>query len=91
MTTKKYELTIIAHPEASEKDIKKLKELIERHAEITKEEVEGVKRLAYSMFGQDEGRYLYYEVDVKEGEAEKLSDTLNVIDTVLRYLLVRSN
>ena len=56
---------------------------------ITKIEDDGVKRLAYSICGQDYAHYTFYDVRLPQGTPAKLSSKLNITDEVLRYLLVR--
>lgn len=86
-----FELTIIAPESATGVDIEQLERVIRRYAEIDKREDEGVKMLAYPINGKDRGRYLYYELTMRQGETQELSSRLNINDTVLRYLLVKAD
>ena len=87
-----YELTIITPEATTEVDIEQLERVIRRYAtEIGKKEDDGIKRLAYSIQGQDRGHYLYYEINLLQGKPQELSSVLNINDTVLRYLLVRAD
>lgn len=56
---------------------------------VDKVEDDGVKRLAYSISGQDYAHYTFYEVRLPQDTPAKLSSKLNITDEVLRYLLVR--
>ena len=87
---KDYELTIIVRPDAGEEEIAKIREIIEEYAKITKEEDEGVKRLAYPIFDNDRGHYLYYNLEIEMGKVAELSCKLNITDEVMRYLLVQA-
>ena len=44
------------------------------------------KRLAYAIEGHETGTYLYYTLDMEREEFFKLSNRLNRIESVLRYL-----
>ena len=56
---------------------------------IDKVDDDGVKRLAYSISGQDYAHYTFYNVRLPQDAPAKLSSKLNITDEVLRYLLVR--
>lgn len=87
-----YELTVIVPEVATELDIEQLERVIRRHStEIGKKEDDGVKRLAYPIQNKDRGHFLYYEINLLQGEPQRLSSELNINDTVMRYLLVRAD
>lgn len=56
---------------------------------VDKVEDDGVKRLAYSICGQDYAHYTFYNVRLPQDIPAKLSSKLNITDEVLRYLLVK--
>ncbi len=89
---KNYELTLLVHPDLEmnlEAATNKVKELIEKNGgEITKEENDGKKRLAYAIKGQNFAVYYYYEVALPADAPKKIESVLNITDEVLRYLLV---
>lgn len=89
---KNYELTLLVHPDLEmnvEAATSKVKDLIEKNGgQITKEENDGKKRLAYAIKGQNFAVYYYYEVALPPEAPKKIESVLNITDEVLRYLLV---
>ena len=89
---KNYELTLLVHPDLEmnmEAATDKVKDLIEKYGgQITKEENDGKKRLAYAIKGQNFAVYYYYEVALPPEAPKKIENVLNITDEVLRYLLV---
>ena len=90
---KDYELTVLFHPDLEmnlDPALDKVKKIIENAGgEITKEENEGKKRLAYSVKGQDFAIFYFFNVKLPTEAPLKISNTLNITDETLRYLLVR--
>lgn len=89
---KEYELTVLIHPdlEASlETPLAKVREIItSAGGEITSEDNWGKKRLAYKINREDFAVYVYMDVKLPADAPLKISNTLNITDEVLRYLLV---
>lgn len=89
---KEYELTVLIHPDLEvdlETPLKKVREIItSAGGEIIKEDNWGKKRLAYAIKREDFAVYVYFEVKLPADAPLKLSNTLNITDEVLRYLLV---
>ncbi|MBR2587303.1 30S ribosomal protein S6 [Candidatus Saccharibacteria bacterium] len=89
---KQYELTFLIHPDLemnTEKVVGKVKELIDANGgKVTKEVNEGKKRLAYAIKGQEFAVYYYLEAALPAEAPAKISSALNIVDEVLRYLLV---
>lgn len=87
-----YELTFLVHPDLEmnpEPAVNKVKELIEKNGgKIIKETVDGKKRLAYAIKGQDFAVYYFYEVQLPATAPAKIESALNITDEVLRHLLV---
>ena len=92
---KDYELTVVFHPDLEmniDPALDKVKKLIAvNHGEITKEEVEGKKRLAYPIGTQEFGIYYYFDVKLPAEAPNKMAATLSITDEVIRYLLVRAD
>ena len=90
-----YELTILFHPDLEnnlEPALIKVNKIIEDNGgKIIKTENDGRKRLAYSIMGQDFAIYYFYEIQVPEGSPQKISQTLNITDEVLRYLMIQED
>ena len=92
---KDYELTVVVHPDLEmnpDPAIAKVKKLIEANGgTITKEEVEGKKRLAYPINGHTFALYYYADVELPSDAPDKISTSMNINDEIIRYLLVRTD
>ena len=92
---KNYELTVVFHPDLEmniDPALDKIKQILKANkAKITKEEVDGKKRLAYSINKQDFGIYYYFELELPAEAPAKISSSFNIADEILRYLLVRTD
>ena len=89
---KEYELTVLVHPDLEadiETPLKKVRDLITNAGgSIVSEDNWGKKRLAYTIKNEDFGIYVYFDVKLPSDAPLKISNTLNITDEVLRYLLV---
>jgi len=89
---KDYELTVLIHPDLEvdiDAPIAKVRDLIKVNGgTITVEDNWGKKKLAYTIKKQDFGVYVYFEVKLPADALLKISNTLNITEEVLRYLLV---
>jgi len=89
---KEYELTVLIHPDLEadiEAPLVKVRNLIKNAGgEITKEDNWGKKKLAYKINREDFAVYVYMDVKLPADAPLKISNTLNITDEVLRYLLV---
>ena len=92
---KDYELTVVFHPDLEmnlDPALDKVKKLIETNkGKIKREESDGKKRLNYRIKNQDFAIYYYFELELPSEAPAKISNTLNITDEVLRYLLVRAD
>ena len=92
---KEYELTVLIHPDLEadlDKALDKVKSLItDNGGEIIKEDNWGKKKLAYQIRREDFAVYVYMEVSLPADAPLKISNTLNITDEVLRYLLVKAD
>lgn len=90
-----YELTVLIHPDLEadlDKALDKVRALVtDNGGEITKEDVWGKKKLAYSINREDFAVYVCFEVKLPAPAPLKISNTLNITDEVLRYLLVKTD
>lgn len=88
-----YELTVLIHPDLEvdiEAPLNKVRDLVKNNGgTITKEDTWGKKRLAYRIKGEDFAVYHYMELRLPTDAPLKISNTLNITDEVLRYLLVK--
>ena len=92
MKTRAYELTIIFHPnleDSMDKELEKVKKIIEKYGgKITKAELDGKKRLAYAIRGEEFGIYYYFDLEMPEDVVMRVNRELNIWDDVMRFLLV---
>lgn len=92
---KDYELTVLIHPDLEsdlEKALDKVRNLVTANGgEITKEDNWGKKKLAYSIKGESFAVYVAMDVKLPATAPLKISNTLNITDEVLRYLLVKAD
>lgn len=90
---KEYELTVLIHPDLEadlEKPLSKVRAIITGvGGTITKEDNWGKKKLAYPITRQDFAVYVYFTVELPADAPLKISNTLNITDEVIRYLLVK--
>ena len=88
-----YELTVLIHPDLEadlEKPLTKVRELIKTSGgKITKEDNWGKKKLAYQIRKEDFAVYVSMDLELPADAPLKISNTLNITDEVLRYLLVK--
>lgn len=89
---KEYELTVLIHPDLEtdlETPLGKVRDIVKNAGgETVKEDVWGKKKLAYRIKKEDFAVYVYLEVNLPAEAPLKISNTLNITDEVLRYLLV---
>ncbi|MDQ5982750.1 MAG: small subunit ribosomal protein [Patescibacteria group bacterium] len=89
---KEYELTVLIHPDLEadlETPLNKVREIVKAAGgEIVSEDNWGKKKLAYRIKREDFAVYVYMDVKLPAEAPLKISNTLNITDEVLRYLLV---
>ncbi len=88
---KEYELTVLIHPDL-EADIETPLTIVRNiittaGGKITREDNWGKKKLAYRIKKEDFAVYVYFDVELPADAPLKISNTLNITDEVLRYLL----
>lgn len=88
-----YELTVLVHPDLEsqiDKTVDELKKLVtDNGGKIVKEDNWGKKKLAYTIKKEDFALYVSFDVELPATAPLKISNTLNISDFALRYLLVR--
>ena len=91
---KDYELTVLIHPDLEsdlEKPLAKIRSLVTANGgEIAKEDNWGKKKLAYAIKGEEFAVYVAMDIKLPATAPLKISNTLNITDEVLRYLLVKA-
>lgn len=92
---KEYELTVLIHPDLEvdlDAPLAKVREIItSAGGKITKEDNWGKKKLAYKINREDFAVYVYMDLELPADAPLKISNTLNITDEVLRYLLVKQD
>ena len=90
--SKAYELTVLIHPDLEtdlETPLGKVRDIVKAAGgTITTEDNWGKKRLQYRIKGEDFAVYVYMEVELPADAPLKISNTLNITEEVLRFLLV---
>lgn len=92
---KEYELTVLIHPDLEmdiEKPLGKVRDIIKANGgEVVKETSWGKKKLAYRIKGEDFAVYVHMEINLPPTSLDKLSNTFNITDEILRYLVVKTD
>ena len=90
---REYELTVLLHPDLEidlETPLKKVRSIItDNGGTVTSEDNWGKKKLAYRIKNQDFAVYVQINVELPAEAPLKISNTLNITDEVVRYLLVK--
>ena len=89
---KEYELSVLIHPDLEtdiEKPLTTVRDIVTNAGgTIVKEDNWGKKKLAYKINKEDFAVYVYFDVKLPAAALLKISNTLNITEEVLRYLLV---
>lgn len=92
---KEYELTVLIHPDLEadlETPLTKVRDIIKNAGgTIIREDNWGKKKLAYPIRREEFGIYVYMDVELPADAPLKISNTFNITDEVLRYLLVTAD
>lgn len=92
---KEYELTVLIHPDLEadlDSKVDHVKKLVtDNGGTITREDAWGKKKLAYQIEGQDFALYHYMDVQLPAEAPLVITNTLNITDGVIRYLLVKAD
>lgn len=90
---KEYELTVLIHPDLEadlDAPLAKVRDIVtSAGGKITREDNWGKKKLAYPIKREEFAVYVYMDVELPADAPLKISNTLNITDEVLRYLLVK--
>ncbi len=88
-----YELLLIITPDYDESEAEALtdqvKGIIENSGTLLKVDPWGKKRLAYPIRKRSEGYYVLYIFESAPSFVAELSQSLRVIETILRYMVVQ--
>ena len=92
---KEYELTVLIHPDLEadlETPLKKVREIVTNAGgSIISEDNWGKKKLQYAINREDFAVYVYFEVELPADAPLKISNTFNITEEVIRYLLVKAD
>lgn len=88
-----YEIAVLYDP-GLEIDLEKATSKVEKiittgGGKITNTDNWGKRKLAYRIKGQDYAIYVIYTADLPGESVQKINDTLNITDEVMRFLIVR--
>ncbi|HUC96334.1 MAG TPA: 30S ribosomal protein S6 [Candidatus Saccharimonadales bacterium] len=90
---KEYELTVLIHPDLEvdiETPLNKIRGVVtSAGGEIVSEDNWGKKKLAYRIKNEDFAVYVYFGIKLPADAPLKISNTFNITDEILRYLLVK--
>jgi small subunit ribosomal protein S6 len=90
-----YELTVLLHPDLEmdlDAPLAKVDSIItDNGGKIIKQDNWGKKKLAYQIKKLDFAVYVHYELNLPASAPIKISNTLNITDEVIRYLLVKAD
>lgn len=90
---KEYELTVLIHPDLEadlDTPLTKVRSIItEAGGTMSREDNWGKKKLAYPINRQEFAIYVYMDVELPTDAPLKISNTFNITDEVIRYLLVK--
>jgi small subunit ribosomal protein S6 len=85
-----YELTVILTNKETEALIEKVKEILKKHGtNILSDNSLGVKKLAYQISGENEGYYLFMNVEIPPDSVKKIINEFRLNSNILRYLFVK--
>lgn len=89
-----YYLTLVLKSDLEEKERKALldnvvKKLIGEDGKVSKEDLWGVRDLAYPIKKQTKGFYAHFEIEAEGKKTQGLDKQLKLEEDILRYLLVR--
>ena len=92
--TRIYEVVVIVDPKSPEEDLAgfpaSVAGIIEKQGgSITKSEDMGLRRLAYEIKHQTQGRYFLFEIEGSGQEIAELERRMRVSDAVVRFITVR--
>jgi len=90
---KEYELTVLIHPDLEadlETPLTKVRDIIKSAGgTIVREDNWGKKKLAYPINREEFAVYVYMDVELPADAPLKISNTFNITEEVIRYLLVK--
>lgn len=85
-----YYLTLVLRPDLEEKTRKEvLDSVTKKFAKIEKEDLWGIRTLAYPIKRHTSGYYAHFEIQSEPKDVLNLDKSLDLEEDILRYLLIR--
>lgn len=84
-----YESIIILNPHITEADKERILEDIKARTNVTETEDLGIKRLAYQVYGNDEGYYYRFVFKTSPGNISEIEKYYREENEVLKFIVVR--
>ncbi|MBN2160898.1 MAG: 30S ribosomal protein S6 [Spirochaetes bacterium] len=85
-----YELTVILRNREVESLVEKAKEILAKHGTvILSDNSLGMRKLAYQIDGENEGYYLFLNVEIPADSVKKIIGNFKLNSDILRYLFVK--
>lgn len=89
-----YLLTLVLKADLEEKELKEfldslIKRIVGEEGKMQKQDLWGVRDLAYPIKKQTKGFFAHYELETDPKIAKTIDKNLKVEENILRYLLVR--
>jgi small subunit ribosomal protein S6 len=88
-----YEIAVLYHPDL-EVDLSKAEDRVtkvftDNGGKVTATDNWGKRKLAYDIKGNEHAVYVFYTVDLPPAGVQKIEQTLNITDEVIRFLITR--
>ena len=88
-----YEVAVLYHPDLEidlDKAEAKVKKIIsEAGGKVVSDDNWGKRKLAYAIKKQDFAIYVFYSVEMPASNVQKVEQTLNITDEVIRFLMTK--
>lgn len=88
-----YEIAVLYHPDLEidlEKAAQKITKVVaDSGGKITAEDNWGKRKLAYKIKGHEHAVYVFYTVELPAETLQKVEQTLNIADEVVRFLITK--
>lgn len=88
-----YEIAVLYHPDLEidlEKATGKIEKIIsDNGGKVTNTDNWGKRKLAYKVAKNDFAVYVFYTVEMPAGGVQKIEQTFNITDEIIRFLITR--
>lgn len=93
MVLNQYEIAVLYHPDL-EVDLTKAEDRVKKiiadnGGNVTATDNWGKRKLAYAIKGNEHAVYVFYTVELPATGVQKIEQTLNITDEVIRFLITR--